>query len=45
MLNVLAKTFMTATRSEPRNHWKNHTRFDDRHQAQLFPHAVGGRRD
>ncbi len=45
MLGIFAKTFMTATRSEPRNHWGDRSRFDERRDASYFPHRIGGRRD
>ena len=44
MLGILANTFNTATRIEPRNHWGDRIKFDERRDASYFPHHVGGRR-
>lgn len=49
MLNILAKSFMTATRNPTsanrRSHWGAHERFDERRDAELIAHTVGRRRD
>ncbi len=38
MLEIFAKSFNIATRTEQRNHWQKHNRFDDRRAASFFPH-------
>ncbi|WP_347533114.1 hypothetical protein [Roseovarius sp. CAU 1744] len=43
MLGIFAKTFNTATRTDTSNHWGDHTRFDERHDASYFPHHPGVR--
>lgn len=45
MFRIFAKTFMTATRSEPINHWNRTTRFDTRRDAEIEAHLVARRRD
>lgn len=45
MLGIFAKTFNTATRTETRNHWGDRNRFDDRRDAEFFPHGIKKRRD
>lgn len=45
MLNIFAKTFMTATGTASRNHWQKNTRFDERRRASFFPHNVDETRD
>lgn len=44
MLGILARTFNTATRTGPCNHWGDRTRFDERRDASYYPHRVGGKR-
>ena len=45
MLNVFAKSFMTATRNAPGNHWGSRQRYDSRRDAELEAHFVARRRD
>ena len=51
MLNIFAKTFMTATRTDQRTHWDkpslwtNGERFSDRRDAEIEAHLTGRRRD
>lgn len=57
MLSIFARSFMTATRSEPRsncgdrlhseprNHWGDHQRFDTRKDAEIEAHTIARRRD
>ena len=44
MLGIFAKTFNTATRTDARNHWGDRTRFDERREAESFPHRLARRR-
>ncbi|MFD1157055.1 hypothetical protein [Roseovarius aestuarii] len=44
MLGIFAKTFNTATRTDARNHWGKHDRFNDRRDLDLFPHNTSGKR-
>lgn len=53
MFNILANTFRTATRNEPRNpprglwdapsHWARGERFDNRRDAEIEAHLAGRR--
>jgi hypothetical protein len=51
MLNVFAKSFMTATRSAtadrwgPPSHWSRSERFDNRRRAEIEAHLEARRRD
>lgn len=51
MLNILANSFMTATRNDTREHWDNPShwkageRFDNRRDAELEAHLTARRRD
>lgn len=44
MLSIFAKSFMTAARTEARNHWGKHERFAERRRAELIAHTEGRRR-
>lgn len=49
MFGIFAKTFRTATRNEPRNHWNAPShwargeRFDTRRNAEIEAHLAGRR--
>ncbi|SHL34068.1 hypothetical protein SAMN05443432_101190 [Roseovarius litoreus] len=51
MLNVFAKSFMTATRNAPNDrwgppsHWSRSERFDNRRRAEIEAHLEARRRD
>ena len=51
MLNIIAKSFMTATRNDHRarwntaGHWPDGERYDTRRSAELQAHTVARRRD
>ncbi len=45
MLGIFAKTFNTATRTDTCNHWEERNRFDERRDAEFFPHTLRKRRD
>lgn len=49
MLQILAKTFMTAAREplpeKPTNHQGNRIRFDTRREAEIEAHLIARRRD
>jgi len=51
MLNIFANSFMTATRTNRRDHWgapshwSEGERFDNRRNAEIEAHTTGRRRD
>ncbi len=43
MLNILAKSYLIATRNETYNHWGRHTRYDTRRSAEIEMQKTGGK--
>ena len=45
MLNILANSYLTASRADTYNHWQRHTRYDTRRSAEIEAQKTGWRRD
>jgi len=45
MFGIFAKTFMTASRNDTREHRDWHEGYNDRRSAELLAHTTGRRRD